>query len=142
MPLLTDLISQSRTRKTVRHTVLCRPFPRSTTSSGAERVGEGDVRTVCEGRGSGGWDAVGVSVLRGWLVLRWYVPSCVLSCLRSCVRFVVCSRAYCPGLRFCHYIRYNKSASFLLFSPWLDLRLAGSRYNTPARRAVPAQVLR
>ena len=50
------------------------------------------------GRGSGGWD--GVSVLRGWLVLRWYVPSCVLSCLRSCVRFVACSRVSCPGLRF------------------------------------------
>ena len=42
-----------------------------------------------------GWERV-----RGWLVavLRW----CVLSCLRSRVRFVACSRVSCPGLRFMH----------------------------------------
>ena len=39
------------------------------------------------------------SAVVGWLVLRWCVPSCVLSCL-SCVRFVACSRVSCPGLRF------------------------------------------
>ena len=35
----------------------------------------------------------------GWSVLV-RLRVCVPSCLRSCVRFVVCSRVSCPGLRF------------------------------------------
>ena len=45
---------------------------------------------------------VGCGCVCGWLV-GWSVLVCAFVCafgLRSCVRFVVCSRVSCPGLRF------------------------------------------
>ena len=52
-----------------------------------------------------GWECIrGWS---GWLVglavalVCAFVRVCFRVCVRSCVRFVACSRASCPGLRFC-----------------------------------------
>ena len=57
----------------------------------AERVSGGTGLCVRGWEGACPW-------LVGWSCAL--VSVCVLSCLRSCVRFVACSRVSCPGLRF------------------------------------------